>query len=170
MGGYEIKNSGNIYCYLQSSQEPLLTKLVKGDRITVKGIVEELEALYLATVRLKSCLIDDITFNPEPIDPSCVSLQSSYEDSYGYLIVEFTAQNNCGVAVWFAVAGSATFITNQPWSFTVSDYGGDYFVLGPNDILVEEDMVEKPDWADGSLGEIYAVDLDISLASITGLP
>ena len=84
--------------------------------------------------------------------------------------MEFTAQNNCGVAVWFAVAGSATFITNQPWSFTVSDYDGDYFVLGPDDILVDEEMVEKPDWADGSPGEISAVDLDISLASITGLP
>ena len=170
VGGYEIKNSGKVYCYPQSSQEPLLTKLVTGDRIIAKGIVEELEGSYLATVRLKSCLIEDPTFNPESIDPSCVSLQGSYEDGYGYLTVEFTAQNKCDVAVWFAVAGSATFLNNQPWSFTVTDYGGDYFVLGPNDILVKEDMVEKPDWADGRPGEIQAADLDISLASATGLP
>jgi len=170
VGDYRTKNSGSLYCYPQSSQSPLLTEFVTGDRITVQGIVEELEALFLATVRLDSCSIDDVTFNPQPISPSCVSLQESWEDSYGYLTLDFKAQNGCDVAVWFTLAGSALFVNNQQWAFTVTEYAGDYFVLGPGDSLDESDMIEKPNWADGRPGEITTVDIDVSFASATGLP
>ena len=70
----------------------------------------------------------------------------------------------------FFIDGSARFTNNQPWSFAISAWGGEYFALGPGDSLIDETMVEKPDWADGRPGEIALVNLDIVLASDTGLP
>ena len=70
----------------------------------------------------------------------------------------------------FFIDGSARFTHHQPWSFAISAWGGEYFALGHGDSLIDETMVEKPDWADGRPGEIALVNLDIVLASETGLP
>ena len=70
----------------------------------------------------------------------------------------------------FFIDGSARFANKQPWSFAISAWGGEYFALGPGGSLIDETMVEKPDWADGRPGEIALVNLDIVLASDTGLP
>ena len=70
----------------------------------------------------------------------------------------------------FFIDGSARFTNNQPWSFTISAWGGEYFALGPGDSLIDETMVEMPDWTDGRPGETASVNQDIVLAPDTGLP